>query len=45
MLEAFLDLYRDILKRKLAGLSDQQIRHPELAYRAGQETALATVVP
>jgi hypothetical protein len=26
VLEAFLDLYRDILKRKLAGLSDQQIR-------------------
>ena len=26
MLETFLDLYRDILKRKLAGLSDQQIR-------------------
>ncbi len=26
MLEAFLDLYRDILKRKLTGLSDQQIR-------------------
>ena len=25
MLEAFLDLYRDILKRKLAGLSDQQV--------------------
>jgi hypothetical protein len=26
VLEAFLDLYRDILKRKLAGLSDEQIR-------------------
>ena len=26
MLETFLDLYRDILKRKLTGLSDQQIR-------------------
>ena len=26
VLEAFLDLYRDILKRKLAGLSDQQVR-------------------
>ena len=26
MLEAFLDLYRDIVKRKLAGLSDQQVR-------------------
>jgi hypothetical protein len=26
VLETFLDLYRDILKRKLAGLSDQQIR-------------------
>jgi uncharacterized damage-inducible protein DinB len=26
VLEAFLDLYRDILKRKLAGLSNQQIR-------------------
>jgi uncharacterized damage-inducible protein DinB len=26
VLEAFLDLYRDILKRKLTGLSDQQIR-------------------
>ncbi len=26
VLEVFLDLYRDILKRKLAGLSDQQIR-------------------
>jgi uncharacterized damage-inducible protein DinB len=26
VLEAFLDLYRDIVKRKLAGLSDQQIR-------------------
>ena len=26
MLEAFLDLYRDILKRKLSGLSDQQLR-------------------
>ena len=26
MLGAFLDLYRDILKRKLTGLSDQQIR-------------------
>jgi uncharacterized damage-inducible protein DinB len=26
VLEAFLDLYRNILKRKLAGLSDQQIR-------------------
>ena len=26
LLEAFLDLYRDILRRKLAGLSDQQIR-------------------
>jgi uncharacterized damage-inducible protein DinB len=26
VLEAFLDLYRDIMKRKLAGLSDQQIR-------------------
>ena len=25
-LETFLDLYRDILKRKLTGLSDQQIR-------------------
>ena len=25
VLEAFLDLYRDILKRKLAGLSDEQI--------------------
>jgi len=32
VLETFLDLYRDILKRKLAGLSDQQIRqrHPSL---------------
>ena len=26
VLEAFLDLYRDLLKRKLAGLSDQQVR-------------------
>lgn len=26
LLETFLDLYRDILKRKLTGLSDQQIR-------------------
>lgn len=26
VLEAFLDLYRDIMMRKLAGLSDQQIR-------------------
>ncbi|HEV2255502.1 MAG TPA: DinB family protein [Streptosporangiaceae bacterium] len=26
VLETFLDLYRDILKRKLTGLSDQQIR-------------------
>ncbi|MGH3256344.1 MAG: DinB family protein [Streptosporangiaceae bacterium] len=26
VLEAFLDLYRDILRRKLAGLSDQEIR-------------------
>jgi len=26
VLEAFLDLYRDIVKRKLAGLSDQQVR-------------------
>ncbi len=26
VLEAFLDLYRDILKRKLTGLSDEQIR-------------------
>ena len=26
MPEAFLDLYRDILKRKLTGLSDQQVR-------------------
>jgi uncharacterized damage-inducible protein DinB len=26
VLEAFLDLYRDIMKRKLTGLSDQQIR-------------------
>jgi uncharacterized damage-inducible protein DinB len=26
VLETFLDLYRDIVKRKLAGLSDQQIR-------------------
>ena len=26
VLETFLDLYRDILKRKLAGLSDEQIR-------------------
>ena len=26
VLEAFLDLYRDILKRKLSGLSDQQLR-------------------
>ena len=26
VLETFLDLYRDILKRKLAGLSDQEIR-------------------
>jgi hypothetical protein len=26
VLEAFLDLYRDIVKRKLTGLSDQQIR-------------------
>ena len=26
VLEAFLDLYRDILKRKLNGLSDQQLR-------------------
>jgi uncharacterized damage-inducible protein DinB len=26
VLETFLDLYRDIMKRKLAGLSDQQIR-------------------
>jgi uncharacterized damage-inducible protein DinB len=26
VLEAFLDLYRDILKRKLGGLSDEQIR-------------------
>ena len=26
MLEAFLDLYRDMLKRKLTGLSGQQIR-------------------
>jgi uncharacterized damage-inducible protein DinB len=26
VLEAFLDLYRDIMKRKLAGLSDEQIR-------------------
>ncbi len=26
MLEAFLDLYRDIMKRKLTGLTDQQIR-------------------
>jgi uncharacterized damage-inducible protein DinB len=26
MLAAFLDLYRDIVKRKLTGLSDQQIR-------------------
>jgi uncharacterized damage-inducible protein DinB len=26
VLEAFLDLYRDIIKRKLAGLSDRQIR-------------------
>jgi hypothetical protein len=26
VLEAFLDLYRDILKRKLAGLSDERIR-------------------
>jgi uncharacterized damage-inducible protein DinB len=26
VLEAFLDLYRDIVKRKLAGLSDEQIR-------------------
>ena len=26
VLEVFLDLYRDIVKRKLAGLSDQQIR-------------------
>ena len=26
VLEAFLDLYRDILKLKLAGLSDQQVR-------------------
>ena len=26
MLEAFLDLYRDIVTRKLTGLSDQQIR-------------------
>jgi uncharacterized damage-inducible protein DinB len=26
VLEGFLDLYRDILKRKLAGLSDQQVR-------------------
>jgi hypothetical protein len=25
-IRAFLDLYRDILRRKLAGLSDQQIR-------------------
>ena len=26
VLETFLDLYRDILRRKLAGLSDQEIR-------------------
>ena len=26
MLETFLDLYRDIVKRKLAGLSDERIR-------------------
>jgi len=26
VLEAFLDLYRDVLKRKLGGLSDEQIR-------------------
>jgi uncharacterized damage-inducible protein DinB len=26
VLEAFLDLYRDIMKRKLTGLTDQQIR-------------------
>jgi hypothetical protein len=26
VLEAFLDLYRDILKRKLTGLSDEQVR-------------------
>ena len=26
MLETFLDLYRDIMKRKLAGLSDERIR-------------------
>ncbi len=26
VLEAFLELYRDVLKRKLAGLSDEQIR-------------------
>jgi hypothetical protein len=26
VLETFLDLYRDIMKRKLAGLSDQQVR-------------------
>lgn len=26
VLETFLDLYRDILTRKLAGLSDEQVR-------------------
>jgi uncharacterized damage-inducible protein DinB len=31
VLETFLDLYRDILKRKLAGLSDQEIRQRHVA--------------
>jgi uncharacterized damage-inducible protein DinB len=30
VLEAFLDLYRDILKRKLTGLSGQQIRQRQV---------------
>jgi uncharacterized damage-inducible protein DinB len=40
VLETFLDLYRDILKRKLAGLSDQEIRQRHVP----SETTLAGLV-
>ena len=33
VLETFPDLYRDILKRKLAGLPDQQIRQRHVPSR------------
>jgi hypothetical protein len=46
VLEAFLDLYRDVVKRKLAGVSDDQARRrlvPSLTTLAGLVSHLAGV--